>query len=72
MPRPEHNKKFTLRVGLQTHDLIMQLPARLLRRLKSFVLVVDRRPQCLNLPPGARESLVPLSDHPLQHHNLVL
>jgi hypothetical protein len=33
---------------------------------------MDRRPQHLNLPIGARESLVPLSDCPLQHHNLIL
>jgi hypothetical protein len=33
---------------------------------------MDRRPQCLNLLTGARESLVPLSDRPLQRHNLIL
>jgi hypothetical protein len=32
---------------------------------------MDRRPQHLNFPADTRESLVPLSDHPLQHHNLV-
>jgi hypothetical protein len=59
-------------MGLPTHDLIVQLPAHLLRRSKSLVLVMDRHPQRLNLPTGARESLVPLSDHPLQCHNLIL
>jgi hypothetical protein len=33
---------------------------------------MDHRPQCLNLPTGAQESLVPLSDRHLQHHNLIL
>jgi hypothetical protein len=56
---------FTLSVGLPTHDLIAQLLARLLRRSKSLVLVMDRHPQRLNLPTGARESLVPLLDRPL-------
>jgi hypothetical protein len=33
---------------------------------------MDRCPQRLNLPTGVQESLVPLSDHPLQRRNLVL
>jgi hypothetical protein len=32
---------------------------------------MDRRPQHLNLSAGARESLVPLLDRPLQRHNLI-
>jgi hypothetical protein len=59
-------------MGLPTHDLITQLLTRLLRRLKSLVLVVARRPQRLDLSTGARESLVPLSDRPLQCRDLVL
>jgi hypothetical protein len=58
-------------VGLPTHDLITQLPACLLRRLKNLVPVMDRHPKHLNFPTGARESLVPLSDRPLQRHNLI-
>jgi hypothetical protein len=50
----------------------MQLLARFLRRLKSLVLVTDRRPQHLDLPTGARESLVPLLDCPLQRRDLIL
>jgi hypothetical protein len=59
-------------VGLPTHDLIKQLPACLLRCSKSLVPVMERHPQCLNLPSGARESFVPLSDRPHQCHNLIL
>jgi hypothetical protein len=55
-------QKLTLSMGLPTHDLIAQLTVRLLGRSKSLVLVVDGRPQCLDLPTGAQESLVPLSD----------
>jgi hypothetical protein len=32
---------------------------------------MDRHPQHLNFPASARESLVPLSDRPLQRHNLI-
>jgi hypothetical protein len=33
---------------------------------------MDCRPQHLNFPTGARESLIPLSDRPLQRRDLVL
>jgi hypothetical protein len=59
-------------MGLLTHDLIAQLLTCFLRRLKSLVLVTDSHPQCLDLPTGARESLVPLSDGSLQRRDLVL
>jgi hypothetical protein len=59
-------------MDLLTHDLIAQLVVRLLDRLKSLVLIVDGRPQYLDLSTGARESLVPLLDGPLQRHDLVL
>jgi hypothetical protein len=32
---------------------------------------MDRLPQPLNFPAGARKSLVPLSDCSLQRHNLI-
>jgi hypothetical protein len=59
-------------MGLPAHDLVTQLLARLLHRLKSLVLVTDRRPQRLKLPTGARESIIPLSNRPLQRRNLIL
>jgi hypothetical protein len=59
-------------MGLLTHDLIMQLLVRFLRHLKSLILVTDRRPQHLDLPTDAQESLVPLSDRPLQRCDLIL
>jgi hypothetical protein len=59
-------------MGLPAHDLVTQLLARLLCRLKSLILVEDHRSQRLNLLTGARESLIPLSDCPLQHRDLVL
>jgi hypothetical protein len=68
----KRDKRLTFSMGMPTHDLITQLLACLLRRSKSLVLVTDRRPQRLDLSTGARESFVPLSDHPLQHHDLVL
>jgi hypothetical protein len=58
-------------MGLPAHNLITQLPVRLLGRSKSLVLVVDGRPQRLDLPAGARESLVPFLDGPLQRRDLL-
>jgi hypothetical protein len=59
-------------MGLPTHDLIAQLVTCLLRRLKSLALIIDGRPQRLDLSTGARESLIPLLDGSLQCHDLVL
>jgi hypothetical protein len=55
-------QKFTLSMGLPTHDLIVQLTVRLLDRSKSLVPVMDNPPQRLDLMTGARKSLVPRSD----------
>jgi hypothetical protein len=58
-------------MGLPAHNLIPQLVVRLLDRPKSLVLVVDGRPQRLDLLAGARESLIPLSNGLLQRLDLL-
>jgi hypothetical protein len=58
-------------MGLLAHNLIAQLAVRLLSRPMSLVLIMDSRPQRLDLLADGRESLIPLSNGLLPCLNLL-